>query len=479
MMMSRVVIAALLTGLCSAAQAPWPFSLWRKGEAKSKAAEVKKLPAFYHTTKSMASEVSELAASGKCPGLSVTSETDGLYKDKSIQVAVYKAPGTEAKFNTMVVGGEHARELIGSEIALNFVKALCGLAPAKDIEASKKDTEFVIVMNANPGSRAKVEQGDFCTRVNPDHVDINRNFDVDWKNADTDNADTNPGGHAFDQAESRILKNLMEKYKPHAYLDLHSGFRGMFFSNGVAGDNELSMKLQRLVAPVDESTCKCPLGIANAEVGYHTSGSALDYSFMVAKVPFSMAVEVYVDEEQVSDISALEARWETQKQKLLLPLKKGSSFMENGVSPNPDFFKMQFIQAMGGAAKNPGADSVHCLKLFNPVVESSFNQVLASWTNALAELSIKSREIPKNAASTALGLLKKKSPSAFSEREPVEPASQPYWAQNNVVIAFELLGVFLAVYLAIKYFKLKSQQHQKLGEAAPFAAQMRPVQMAD
>merc|ERR1740117_1531902 len=105
-----------------------------------------------------------------------------------------------------------------------------------------------------------VEQGDYCTRVNANKVDINRNFDIDWQTAEHGNADTNPGTHAFDQPEARILKTVMEKFQPHAHLDLHSGFRGMFFPNQVAADPELSMQLQRLTAPVDEAACKCPLG---------------------------------------------------------------------------------------------------------------------------------------------------------------------------------------------------------------------------
>merc|ERR1719379_2894272 len=96
------------------------------------------------------------------------------------------------------------------------------------------DTDFLIVNNANPGSRVVVDQGDFCRRTNRHLVDINRNFDIQYDQADRGKGpgeDDWPGHQAFDQPESRILKKLMEDFKPHAYIDLHSGYRGMFFPN--------------------------------------------------------------------------------------------------------------------------------------------------------------------------------------------------------------------------------------------------------
>jgi hypothetical protein len=204
--MQKLIVALCVT---LAAGAPWPFSMWR-ADMMSPIADAPKLPEFYHTTPQMADEVNQLA--GKCDGLSIETMKDG---DREIQVAQYTAPGSSKKYKTMVVAGEHARELIGSEIALNFVKALCGQARAADIEEAKKETEFLVVLNANPGSRSLVEQGEFCTRVNPAQVDINRNFDVNWEKADHNDADTNPGAHAFDQPEARILKKVMEEFKPH------------------------------------------------------------------------------------------------------------------------------------------------------------------------------------------------------------------------------------------------------------------------
>merc|ERR1719281_1225423 len=101
----------------------------------------------------------------------------------------------------------------------------------------------------------------------------------------------------------------------------------MFFPNQAALDEKLATKLQRLTASIDEATCQCPLGTANKEVGYHTAGSALDYSFSVLKVPFAMAMEVYINEDDTDTIKTLESRWASQKGDLLKPLATGSSFL--------------------------------------------------------------------------------------------------------------------------------------------------------
>jgi hypothetical protein len=413
----------------------------------------------------MSDAVSALA--GNCQGLSVETVKDGSVE---IQVAKYKTPGMVLpKFKTMVVAGEHAREMIGPEIAMNFVKALCGQATVADIEEAKKDTEFLVVMNANPASRASVEQGEYCTRVNQNQVDINRNFDVDWQNAEQNNRDTNPGQHAFDQPESRMLKTLMEKFQPHAYLDLHSGFRGMFFPNQVARDSELSMQLQRLVAPVDEATCQCPLGVANKEVGYHTSGSALDYSFEKLHVPFTMAMEVFIGESATGEIQELESRWSTQKSELLKPVATGSSFMENGISPFTQI-AMRLIESHDANAATGGLSPGECLAYFNPVQKSKFDEVVGTWTNALATLSIKSRSVEPNAAIEAL---KKKPVPAMMQKtveEPKEDGSAPLW------LAVKILGFLAVVYVAIKYYKVKQS---KSAESAPLSAQMTPVQISD
>ena len=41
--------------------------------------------------------------------------------------------------------------------------------------------EIWVIVNGNPTSRAKVEDGDTCLRTNENGVDLNRNWDSYWQ----------------------------------------------------------------------------------------------------------------------------------------------------------------------------------------------------------------------------------------------------------------------------------------------------------
>lgn len=64
--------------------------------------------------------------------------------------------------------GEHAREMISPETGLAFVEKLCEGQKSNQEMVIKtlEKFRFQIVVNANPSSRKKVENGDYCLRVN-------------------------------------------------------------------------------------------------------------------------------------------------------------------------------------------------------------------------------------------------------------------------------------------------------------------------
>ena len=84
--------------------------------------------------------------------------------------------------NVFLLFGEHARELISPETGLNIAKAVCGRADTTvDMQENLKHFNYHMVLNANPASRRKVEEGEYCLRVNENGVDLNRNWDDHWK----------------------------------------------------------------------------------------------------------------------------------------------------------------------------------------------------------------------------------------------------------------------------------------------------------
>lgn len=133
---------------------------------------------FYHSTDSIHDELRHL--SSRCPGMTLETKIAGSPdgRIRSIDVVSLKALGSEPVNKNFILFGEHSRELISPESGLHFVKTLCGETDlSEQAKHVLRDSEFQIVVNANPESRKKVEQGDFCLRVNPDGVDLNRNWD--------------------------------------------------------------------------------------------------------------------------------------------------------------------------------------------------------------------------------------------------------------------------------------------------------------
>merc|ERR1719335_342497 len=159
-----------------------------------------------------------------------------------------------------------------------------------------------------------VESGKYCLRANPNGVDINRNWDDNFgTNGVNTNPDTNPGSNAFSEPETRILKKLMEDFQPHTFLDIHSGNLGLYLPNKLSSQAGYAKKIESFLSEVNDHNCKCPLGIADEEVGYKTSGSSLDYCYDKAGARFSIAMEIYVEEDRMA---ALRQHWEDQKVKL-------------------------------------------------------------------------------------------------------------------------------------------------------------------
>ena len=62
--------------------------------------------------------------------------------------------------------------MISPETGIHMIKALCSKlnvlkgVPRQNIELILDNFDFDIVLNANPESRKKVEEGEYCLRVN-------------------------------------------------------------------------------------------------------------------------------------------------------------------------------------------------------------------------------------------------------------------------------------------------------------------------
>ena len=232
----------------------------------------------------------------------VTIEPGGLTKDHS------------KKARLIINFGEHGRELISPEIALRLLEALCdkkilstvlkqhNIDP-ESVEKLLNKLVFKIIPVENPRGRELVEQGALCERKNGRGVDPNRNWAVHWghKEADYDPAEEFPGSKPFSEPESSMLKTLVQEFKPHVWLNVHSGMEAMFLpydhKNEVPEGPEAEATL-KILDRLNKDLCegRCAVGPGGKTVGYFAHGTATDYLHDEQHVGLVMTWEVYGDD---------------------------------------------------------------------------------------------------------------------------------------------------------------------------------------
>ena len=212
-----------------------------------------------------------------------------------------------ARVRILLNYGEHGRELITSETCLRLLQHLEALggdsvASPADVPASLRGVAFVVVPLENVNGRARVESGKLCERKNGRGVDTNRNFEVDWgvKEKDYDPAEEYPGTAPLSEPEAYILNELASVFKPHAWINVHSGMEAMFVPWDHAlevTDASAGVAMPPVLAELNRRHCKskCVVGSGGSSVGYLAHGTASDHMFKLNGVPFSSTWEIYGD----------------------------------------------------------------------------------------------------------------------------------------------------------------------------------------
>lgn len=132
-------------------------------------------------------------------------------------------------------------------------------------------------------------------------VDGNRNFDYKWGELD---AETNPcdfgtyiGPSAFSEAETKIVRNVMKKYrdKIKLYLTLHSYGQLILYPWGwTSRATKNRDKVHSLGTKAERAMVRAgaePFEVKCAAELYLTSGSSLDYAYKTG-IPYSYAIEL-------------------------------------------------------------------------------------------------------------------------------------------------------------------------------------------
>jgi len=306
--------------------------------------------------------------------------------------------------------GEHSRELISPESGLHFLRILCGDLPppkgAPDLASVLRNAEFAIVLNGNPQSRRKVEQGDWCLRSNPNGVDLNRNWDIAWSKGGDKGSQTYGGPTPFSEPETRILKKLVTEFAPETFLCVHSGTLGMYMpwaydSQHLAQRNQQDM--MSLLKEIDNVHCHCPYGAAGKEVGYDCPGTSVDWVFSNTNASYAFAWEIYVGDGE----ALLRERWEKKLE------EGGQALLEAGAHLAHEHFHDVFHQHHSDFVHHKkqkrgtalleidSAQSDWCLAHFNPTSQTKYETEVENWSVAYLKmverttsLSMSSSQLP-------------------------------------------------------------------------------------
>jgi hypothetical protein len=346
---------------------------------------------FYHSTDEIHNEVQRLSSScSSIMTLDSVQKSDASGNSVNIDYVTVKKQGAETKNKMFMLFGEHARELISPESALHFLQSLCGETSVKP-GSVLDNTEFQIVLNGNPNSRKRVEAGEYCLRVNPNGVDLNRNWDEKWDGSSAmGGADTNPGSSPFSEIETQIFRDLVTDYSPSTFLTVHSGTMGMYMPwaydmEHLATRNNKNMR--EVLVNLDKQYCQCPYGAAGREVGYSCPGTCLDFVYDKLNCSYSYAFEIYTGPFYRDD---LKSRWEEKQAE-----EKSSLLQMNATLAHSDYRDLftehpsDFVQLSdeGSQSRNTHKNGYNCFAQFNPVDQVDFQQTVENWSNAYLDMA--------------------------------------------------------------------------------------------
>ena len=308
---------------------------------------------------------------------------------------------------------KHSREVITSEVALGFARALLDalgvgdehddrpatwdeLAPVQEVFAATPGLsvaatqaaarggpevawraavanalarlELVLVPVENVPGRRDVEAGKLCDRVIASTgVDLNRNWPHMWqKDKRGRRSETYGGPEPLSEFESKSVLALAKSMLPlKSYVNVHSGEWAMYVpwdhKKVLAGEADGLSPDAVPVLHAMNRFCRCKAGAAGAVSGYLAFGTSMDYMMTDLKVPYPITVEVFGDHH--------EGRTYWQRHADGVPTA-GSSARRRQLA-SVDFLA------------NTVSTRRRCYEMFNPLTQVEYRGAVADWTGAL------------------------------------------------------------------------------------------------
>lgn len=163
----------------------------------------------------------------------------------------------EGETDVLFVGGIHGgyewnTSLVAYEL-MDYLQASPDVIPPNVrvtvIPVLNPDGLFKIVGTTNKFSKADVAEDTVPGRFNANNVDLNRNFDCDWKAEGTwQDKKVSGGASAFSEPESQAIKSYVEANEPDAVVVWYSSAGGVFASNCHNGVSTETQELTKTFA---------------------------------------------------------------------------------------------------------------------------------------------------------------------------------------------------------------------------------------
>ncbi|KAL0031813.1 hypothetical protein WJX79_008797 [Trebouxia sp. C0005] len=303
--------------------------------------------------------------------------------------------GETGKEVILLIAGEHARELITSEIVYWLYQVLTGKDaellswPAAASFASQrkqmglgagnlqdwvqdllKKVVFKIVPIENIEGRKAAEEGDTCLRRTFSGVDLNRNWGTEWKQQALDDEDYG-GPHPFSEPESRIVKLIAESSPIRSFVNIHSGEYALYVPWDSHPDLGSSLMADTHVVLEQLNVwCQCMHGAGGIVAGYLAYGTSMDYMYERLHVPYPLTIEVYGPKGLGKLSTGGHPRHLAQAQQGRL-----ESQPQNGG------------KAAEGQAQAVPIRKADCFATFNPPTVQEYQEVVISWVATLLTLA--------------------------------------------------------------------------------------------
>ncbi|MFN8671068.1 MAG: M14 family zinc carboxypeptidase [Candidatus Sericytochromatia bacterium] len=294
------------------------------------------LPTGYMTADQMTAKMKDLAT--KFPNIVSMSEIGKTWEKRSIYALTItnKQGKKDGKFESLFIGGMHARELAPPEIMYKLAEALTsGYGKDASMTDLVNNRVIHIVPMVNVDGRVQVEKGNSWQRKNTHGagVDLNRNFDSYWNykglnvpsswvgDATNQNSETYSGTGPASEPEVQAIQNFYNGRKLNMVLDMHAYGEMGFYPVGYSDKDvpEVSV-FKDLYSHTNFKDLGYQIGTSMSLL-YPTTATTDDYAYVKHKA-FGLGMEV--GQSFRPSFSEVETMWNNLKPGLLSLLKNNN-----------------------------------------------------------------------------------------------------------------------------------------------------------